>query len=579
MTGDRITSFLISLLFSIHGIALQRNELTNNNIKTKISNSNSFFVITEDICITDQFDVGENSVLCFEGGCFRGTGNIKLKNTEISAPPYQIFGDSVELTGTIKNPTVSAEWFGEPGNDASKMINRALSSVIDKNIVSLESSHYLISSPIVLNQKGQRLKCSGTIVMTQSDSVALRLGESNLYINIHRLESYPDLGTNPFASFKGTALQLYGNVYNSNVEVGSIYGFKKGIDISPWRSYYNSKPHAGVQYTRFKFNKITCQTGIYIDIYGDIYEGNRGDNTQKIYSTWCNENQFSGGVITAENGIDIVEMPHRNVPKFEVNGNVFSNIDFVDVTGLPINMNNECHDYYRDLNFKGATLKCPTLIKIADSKFCRLNLKSELSGDKIKSGDNCYGVILDGAFYLDFFKDRIPYLDRMAIFSNQNWGTGPTTKYLTSSLSGIGMMNTINVPDVIEIAPKDTTIFLKDLLTSYKTYKTGLSLTGYDSNTRDFELNPDVPAIPWPGLTDSEVRLLSESCLIKVGKGNNVYLNLQGKGYVNYPIYVKLEVSALSSVILRKGQNNQPLISGHYLLTFKAGGEPEMQRL
>ena len=576
MTGDRITYFLIALLFSIHGIALQRIELTTDNVDSLKTASNSFFVISEDIKLENSIDVAANSIISFEGGSFIGNGKITFSNTGISAPPYQIFGDSVELTGTIKNPTVSAEWFGEPGNDASKMINRALEFAKSEHLVCLDGPQYLITSPIVLNIDGQRLKCSGTIVKTQSDSVALKLGASYLYINIHRLESYPDLGTNPFASFKGTALQLYGNVYNSNVEVGSIYGFKKGIDISPWRSYYDSKPHAGVQYTRLTFNKITCQTGIYIDIYGDIYEGNRGNNTQKIYSTWCNENQFSGGVITAENGIDIIDMPHRNVPVHEINGNVFSNIDFVDVTGLPINMNNECHDYYRDLNFKGVTLKCPTLIKIADSKFCRLNLKSELSGDKIESGDNCYGVILDGAFYLDFFKDRIPYLDRMAIFSNQNWGTGPTTKYLTSSLSGIGMMNTINVPDVIGIAPKDTTIFLKDLLTSYKT---GLSLTGYDSNTRDFELNPDVPAIPWPGLTDSEVRLLSESCLIKVGKGNNVYLNLQGKGYVNYPIYVKLEVSALSSVILKKGQNNQPLISGHYLLTFKAGGEPEMQRL
>ena len=576
MIVDRITSFLIALLFSIHGNALQRIELTNNNIKTKISNSNSFFVITEDINITGLFKVGANSILSFEGGRLRGTGKVDLETAEISAPPYQIFGDSVELTGKIKNSTVSAEWFGEPGNDASKMINRALEFAKSEHLVCLDGPQYLITSPIVLNIDGQRLKCSGTIVKSQSDSVALKLGASYLDINIRRLESYPDLGTNPFASFKGIAVQLYSNVFNSNVEVGSIYGFKKGIDISPWRSYYDSKPHAGVQYTRFKFNKITCQTGINIDIYGDIYERNRGDNTQRIYSTWCNENQFSGGIITAENGIDIVEMPHRNVPVHEINGNVFSNIDFVDVTGLPINMNNECHDYYRDLNFKGATLKCPTLIKIADSKFCRLNFKSELSGDKIKSGDNCYGVILDGAFYLDFFKDRIPYLDRMAIFSNQNWGTGPTTKYLTSSLSGIGMMNTIDVPDATEIAPKNTIIVLDDLL---KSYKGGLSLSSSDANKRDFELNPDVPAIPWPGLTDSEVRLLSESCLIKVGKGNHVYLNLQGKGYVNYPIYVKLEVSALSSVILKKGQNNQPLISGHYLLTFKAGGEPEMQRL
>ena len=350
------------------------------------------YVIEGDCTLESDVMLSKGSILRFVGGAiFAKEGErcvISGENITIEAPKYQVFGENVSFNkGTIANGEVSAHWWGAIGDEVTDdaiAINRALDNAGTSWVV-LDNLVYKIDNPIVLSEKGQKLRCYGTIKYIGSEC-AIELKESYLSLEINSL-----IGDN-----SGSALLFSGSVFHGNVNVNSIENFYYGFNLTPIGT--------GIQYCKISWQSVRCNTGIYIDLWHQ--------SNQIIKKTvWVNENQFHGGRLCCQFGIVVANKQSNTIRDEDsytadlINGNVFNCIGFEgwnDVKITPIKLCHAWYNEFRDLRMSESLIgqnneNNDPWISLEDCGYNTMNIKSIIPFSRVQAV-NCNNIELRGSF-------------------------------------------------------------------------------------------------------------------------------------------------------------------------------------
>ena len=421
-----LTILMLLGVLHVNAINVQRvlqGDTLNNKVDTTMQ---TMYIIEGDCSLSGEVSLAPGSILKFEGGTIDAMPDtsftIRGSNLIIEAPKYQIFGDSINVTG-IANSEVSAHWWGAVGDGETEdadAINRALKAAGTSWVV-LDNLKYKIKAPITLNKEGQKLKCYGSISYDpfnpDSSCAAIDLRASNIKLDINKL-SGPDNGSGVLFSW---------NVFHGNINVNEIEKFKYGLNLTPVANIHvGANAYAGVQYCKISWQSVKCNIGIYIDLWNKENLANS--------SVWVNENQFNGGRLLCANGIVVAEKKN-NLNSYTadlINGNVFNSIGFEGSSSsliTPITLRhawyNEFHDLRMSESLEADTTKA--LIYMNDCGYNTMNIKSILPYSRIKA-ENCNNIELQGSF-TDYGAGFHKGYDRMYIVnSNTAYRTPMSTK-------------------------------------------------------------------------------------------------------------------------------------------------------
>ncbi len=349
--------------------------------------SPAIYVFNDSCYISGNTSLYPGSILKFNGGSISGTGVISGDNCFIDAPKCHIFTESALISG-FSNSEISAHWFGAKGDNVSDdapAINRAIASS-GSSIIKLDNGTYKINSPISLTS-GKRLHCAGKIVYSGDESAIILLGQ-NIELNISTINQSSN-------SYIGSAITFADNVYNSNINVNSIYGFKYGLNLSPRTS--GGKNFSGIQYCKISWQVINCDYGIYFDLAGGV------DPTLKDQVLWANENQFNGGRLCCKYGIFCTNVPSAYVSKVDlINGNVFNCIGFEGTANRPIKaitLDYVWYNKFHDLRLAESMVSMDsTWIDLNQCGHIDLTFKNPLPYTVVKA-QKCHHIEIDAPFY------------------------------------------------------------------------------------------------------------------------------------------------------------------------------------
>ena len=367
---------LMSIVLMSNAMTIKR-VLQGDELNRLVVKEQAMYIIEGDCSLSGNVTLAAGSILKFEGGKIAGTGNIVDVQLMIDAPKYQIFGENISVSG-IANGEVSAHWWGAKGDGVNydcSAINRALRDASTSWVV-LENLKYLTKTAIVLNQLGQKLRCAGSILY-QGANAAIDLKVSYVDLKINKLQ-----GTNK----KGSGVLFSGSVYNSNIDVNIVDGFRYGLNFTPINS--------GVQYCKISWQSINCNTGIYIDLWDS-------NNSKAV---WVNENQFNGGRLHCNYGIVVAEK-RTGLKSYDadvINGNVFNSIGFEgwdNVKIKPITLRHAWFNEFHDLRMSEGLVvdKNIPLIELENCGYNTIGIKSAVPYSRIKA-TNCNNIELQGAF-------------------------------------------------------------------------------------------------------------------------------------------------------------------------------------
>ena len=259
-----LTILMLLGVLHVNAINVQRvlqGDTLNNKVDTTMQ---TMYIIEGDCSLSGEVSLAPGSILKFEGGTIDAMPDtsftIRGSNLIIEAPKYQIFGDSINVTG-IANSEVSAHWWGAVGDGETEdadAINRALKAAGTSWVV-LDNLKYKIKAPITLNKEGQKLKCYGSISYDpfnpDSSCAAIDLRASNIKLDINKL-SGPDNGSGVLFSW---------NVFHGNINVNEIEKFKYGLNLTPVANIHvGANAYAGVQYCKISWQSVKCNIGIYV---------------------------------------------------------------------------------------------------------------------------------------------------------------------------------------------------------------------------------------------------------------------------------------------------------------------------
>lgn len=531
--------FLMTLMFlcalQVNAINVQR-VLQGEMINNKVDTVPTMYIIEGDCNIDGDVTLASGSILKFEGGVIKGSGKILGSQLMIEAPKYQIFEDVVVFENNINsneralaNGEVSAHWWGAKGdgiaNDESG-INQALHSAGTAWVV-LDNLTYKIEGPIKLNKKGQKMRCYGTI-KAENTSSAIELKNENQSLEINAISG----------NGQGSAILFSGSVFHGNISVGEINGFKYGLNLSPINT--------GIQYCKISWQKIVCETGIYIDLW---HQDN--DSSKTI---WVNENQFNGGRLSCENGIVVAEKQGGTVTEGGsytadlINGNVFNSIGFEgfgEVAIKPMTLRHAWYNEFHDLRMsEGLTLEAGVpWISMEDCGYNTMNIKSIVPYSKIKAC-NCNNIELQGSFTDDGYGFHRGY-DRMYIVSaNTSYRTPvqsdreevvETFKLLSSRIQprNSGKSLYLGRTDTDSVGSKIKTISFNDLFLSpydsesVKILSDVVEIGVYDSSTLTVDLANSIAGICPEVEMRCNIGNGSEVCF---KDGNNAISNITTSG-------------------------------------------------
>lgn len=418
---------------------------------TLLTGDNRYFVITVDVTLTASVKIGANSVLEFRGGSFAASSPTKyvdLNSCQIIADPYPIFKDNIEISG-LSIPEVKADWFKWSSDESdAESINRALIAAEGCPVV-LEPKTYTLSKSIRFRPNynlRQTLICPGTLLVktasgtipSSDDIAAINIDTGVVTLKINKIEGTEVISKDTAeAQYHGIGIKF--TVYNehSNIEVNTMSKLHMGFCVLP--NVLGKHPNepkkdiGGIQYCRIKFGSITADYCFYIDIFskarlvnkdtGDVIiylpvDPNKLKNYKFTPLNWFSENQISGELMRGKYGIYVV-CPTEAWPSFgsyinpdnvdnAMNGLVFENISFENITELPIRLrsvNRSC--FYNLQMFNTMPGDDPVgdddytpWIDMDNIKEVRMSFNSYVVPTHIKVGNNCrksyiYGAILD----------------------------------------------------------------------------------------------------------------------------------------------------------------------------------------
>lgn len=494
---------LFALFISLSSLSLTRRELNNDNFNAEIMQRNCYFVVSEPIQLGDgECTVGLNSVIDFCGGSFIG-GKLNPNNCIIKAPDYCVF-DGTEITGSFGNQEISVLWFGRVDkSDVAPLVNRAL-RIAKGATVNLGGKDYMISSSIIMDTKGQRLKHTGTLYL-MTDKPAFDLRATFLDLDVHSISTRRSV-TGTARRYCGTGIRFSGNVYHCNIKVNEINGTKVGMDFAPDLDVTNNgdaTKYAGMQYCRIDFNRIVADTAFRFDLYQSIV-GKPLNNTKK-YQVWINENLITGGSIDANYGIFCTERPENIDTQGEINCNVFNFLTFEKIRKVPLTLRGMEKCYFRNVYFGDDGELPDTVIDVSNSTLTDISSASVLTPGQVIAGDNNYAVTVRGPIKAQSANnERSMYMSGMEIYSQGLWGRGPSTKYLTSGVVPFNMVNTVDFKD--SDVPVSTTVTVNDLMA-----KTTVPLTLQGSSN----------------VSSFDQQILCSTCILDIGKNNKVYIDME----------------------------------------------------
>lgn len=387
--------------------------------------SATLYTITGNCVLDGDVALAPGSMLKFEGGSITGSGSITAERLIVDALPYKIFGDSVAISG-FGNDEVSAHWWGATGDgvtDDSFAVNRALQCAGTSWVV-LENMTYRIDSTIILDKRGQRLRCHG--IMTYSGSgAAVDLRNSYLELDINELRHSQCWEFSQHDTFEGSGVRFSWNVYNANVDVNKIRFFERGLDLSPVLT--DDATYSGIQYCKISWQYIVSRYGIYMDMVsgvGDKLTGNR---------IWINENQFNGGRLLCDYAIYSTEVDARyNDVVGLINGNVFNCIGIEgegEIKTTAITLYNAWHNKFNDIRLsEGYVPVGNQWIILCKCGYNDFSFKSQIPFSSV-SAVNCSHNKIDAAicddglgYYTEF--DRMYILNGNPKYNPLNDSTG-----------------------------------------------------------------------------------------------------------------------------------------------------------
>ena len=199
MMMKRISLFLLLLIgvaMMSKAINVQRvlqDEVFNNKMSTELS----MYIIEGDCSLSGDVELAAGSILKFEGGTIDAMPDtsftIRGSNLIIGAPKYQIFGDSINVTG-IANSEVSAHWWGAVGDGEScslilykkgsdkiaeeipfteeMMYGNVYAMVVYNLDIKAYDYNFRIAGRVVIDPYARKL--SGTSVWGETDNVSVK---------------------------------------------------------------------------------------------------------------------------------------------------------------------------------------------------------------------------------------------------------------------------------------------------------------------------------------------------------------------------------------------------------------------
>ncbi|MDE6089414.1 MAG: hypothetical protein K2G41_01810 [Duncaniella sp.] len=316
------------------------------NIKSILASVNTYFIVENDIVLGgEKYVLGAGSVIEFSGGSFRGiTGSsLDLNDGSIIAGAYPIFSN-LDVSG-FSNCSVRAEWFRNyECKDGDQIhINLALIAARGCPVV-LEAKDYILTGPIVFPELPDSARSTlispGKLIIKDnlgvSDPVAIDINVSNVLLQIKNIEGYNryyDEGPkHDGEDYGGIGIRLSKEVYNVDIDVYSLGGLHRGIEILPGNGGETS---VGIQYLNIRFQRIYADCGIYIDIF---------KNSNKYRTTWFSHANISGGRLQGYHGIYFADPSVGKIDDNERISNLkFINIGFEELYGIPIRLRNLIH--------------------------------------------------------------------------------------------------------------------------------------------------------------------------------------------------------------------------------------------
>ena len=347
-----------------------------------LSFSNTVYIIKDVFNLNgEQITIPDNCTLYFEGGAL-SNGTIEGKSTFIDAMRYQIFdivlGRELKLSGTFRNSSFSAHWFGAKGdgkNDDAPAINKALENSCMCTI-ELDKLNYLVNSSIKFDTHGLSFKCSGTI-STNGKIALIEITSQNNKIDINKLKyNYTTSGD----EFLGDGILLSNNVFYCSINVDFIDHLSNGFSLVPCLE--SGQELAGCQYNKFTFQEIIARNCIYIN----LLKGNENFNGKGLRA---NENQFSGGRLRGEYGVYVERLdPQKGDPQFDwINGNVFNCIGFEEIQ-TPVYLYHASMNSFNEIRMS-ESIYGEVFIDLLDCNNLIFNIKSYLEYRRVKSEKSC----------------------------------------------------------------------------------------------------------------------------------------------------------------------------------------------
>lgn len=381
-------------------------ELTQQNLSTLDDSQQYYLIIKENIKLTDEItDIPVGSVLDFRGGTFRSTETstvkLNLNDSIVRAASYCIFSGDIEVTG-FNNDEIKAEWFNNKTNSGSEQvyINRAIVAANGCPVV-LEHRNYALSAPIVFpaisrttnRDKAirQTLVAPGTLVVT-GDDAAIDVKVHNVWLKINRIEG---------RDYHGTGVRYSENCYHGVADVREMVSLERGFDVSPNPAGIGI---AGVQYIKFIFQSIRAKYCFYVFVPKDV---------------WFSESYILGGYFSGENGIYFSsgenEPGQEPDDKCGVNGLVFNNICFDELTGIPMRLYNiqQCNFFNLCISNSLSELgdnKCVCLEKV---ETLDINFNTLVRPNSFEFTGKCRMIYVNGFILYD--KSYNNHFDRLLI--------------------------------------------------------------------------------------------------------------------------------------------------------------------
>ncbi|MCM1320176.1 MAG: hypothetical protein NC217_07320 [Muribaculaceae bacterium] len=588
-----------------------------NNVATALTHlrtGGKHFIIAADVpCPKGALKIGSNSILDFRGGSLTTSTKttISLNSCQILAGAYPIFNGDFIVT-EIANAEVRAEWF-KSDNDTSDdiYINRAINAANGCPVL-LEARKYILKNSIQFkkNTSRQTLICPGEFVIDNEDinvpAICVNTQTVTLIIN--------KISGNESTAYHGVGIRFI--VYNehSNIQINTMRKLHIGIcvypdtlerdengDITDEILNKNNKlvPYGGLQYCRINFGVIDAEYCFYIDIYSyakPVYhdksenkpvdtvptDKTERDKLSLEITNWFTECQIVGTLMRGKYGIYTVDKTKilKNFPTAEIdkinsvmNGLLFKNISFEDITELPIRLREVIRSGFLNLqmfnNLPGHNATesddFAPWVDLDNISDIRMSFDSYVMPTHFKTGSNCrnsfvYGAIMDKpGTYVSHFD--VLGIDTLVIgYDSKDNPISGTQMFVTNSIVPF------NIVKNIKIDKNDNTttrLSLRDLLPDLN--------EGFEDN--------DTGRINLP--------VLPSTLNIDIAQNKTLVIDITGLDKFPpclYNVYVKMsdaaKVQFLSRdylAIINGIYNPEGYPSGSSLYTFLSGGYYQLQ--